>query len=240
MSSSKDYHVNLFKPRTPHGKSNTKMILSMLLIWFVSIFGFQALLIILSEPTPEKNYLTFQKTWPNVSNHRASVEEKQDFARVVLSVLGKNIVVKQDHKSILKETLSTVISDLMPADEREIMSRDIGDNIDVVANKSVAALGLKTSGFDKLMIELLPSSLVTADANQLSKQNIDAIPKIMKLYLIHNQSVLTDTSFLGFPFHYFYVSQFLLIGFVLLCLVYCIATEKIHKKHGFVEEKEGV
>ena len=238
MPGTKEYHVNLFKPRTPHGKSNTKMILSMILIWFVSIFGFQALLIIMNKPTPEKSYLVFQKIWPSITERRASIEEKQDFARVLLFVLGKNIAVKQEHKSILKETLSTVISDLMPPEERNFLSGNIDKNIDVVVNKSASVLGLNPSGFDKLMIELLPSSLVTASNNQLTKKNLDAIPQIMKLYLVHNQSVLTDTKFLGFPFHYFYVSQALLIGFVLLCLIYCVATEKIHAKYGFVEEKE--
>ncbi|MFC1670672.1 DUF4212 domain-containing protein, partial [Spirochaetota bacterium] len=59
-----------------------------------------------------------------------------------------------------------------------------------------------------------------------------------KLYLIHNRNVLTDIKFLGFPFHYFYTSQLLLIMFVLICLVYCIATDRIHRKYGFIEEKE--
>ena len=67
MSNPKDFHVNLFRPRTPHGKSNTKMILTMIGLWFVSIFGFQALLIVLNKPTPEKNYLLFQEIWPKMN-----------------------------------------------------------------------------------------------------------------------------------------------------------------------------
>ena len=54
----------------------------------------------------------------------------------------------------------------------------------------------------------------------------------MGLYLIHNRSVLTDTKFLGFPFHYFYTAVFLLILFVGLCWLYCIRTDMFHKKYG--------
>ena len=89
MSNSKEYSVNLFKPHTPHGKANSKMIISMIIIWAVAVFGFQAILAILNKPTPEKNYIMFQKTRPAIQNNRASVLDKRAFSRVVLSVLGK-------------------------------------------------------------------------------------------------------------------------------------------------------
>ena len=58
-----------------------------------------------------------------------------------------------------------------------------------------------------------------------------SIPGIMKTNLIHNQSVLTDTIFLGFPFHYFYSALFLLTLFVLICLVYCFKIDTLMKKY---------
>ena len=54
----------------------------------------------------------------------------------------------------------------------------------------------------------------------------------MGLYLIHNRSVLTDTRFLGFPFHYFYTAVFLLILFVGLTWLYCVRTDMFNKKYG--------
>ena len=57
----------------------------------------------------------------------------------------------------------------------------------------------------------------------------------MDLYLIHNSSPL-NFKFIGFPFHYWYTAQFLLILFVLLCLIYAVIIEKVNKKHEFPED----
>ena len=86
------------------------------------------------------------------------------------------------------------------------------------------------------MVDLLPFSIVKANSNILSEDVIKALPDIMELYLVHNQSFLTDFNFLGFPFHYWYTVQFLLILFVVLCLIYAVAIEKTNKKFNFVEE----
>ena len=146
--------------------------------------------------------------------------------------------MKKAHKKVLNETVSSVIYDLLPAGNRALLAGDFKKNRERAVKESIAALGLKSSGFDQLMIELLPSSLVGAKSGKLSKGNIKAIPGIMKLYLIHNRNALTDAKFLGFPFHYFYTSQLLLIMFVLICLVYCIVTDRIHSKYGFIEDNE--
>jgi putative solute:sodium symporter small subunit len=58
----------------------------------------------------------------------------------------------------------------------------------------------------------------------------------MTKYATHNQSVLTDFAFLGFPFHYFYSGVFLLILFVFLCWLYCIRLERLQKKYSIHEE----
>lgn len=57
----------------------------------------------------------------------------------------------------------------------------------------------------------------------------------MKLYMTHNQSVLTNAKFLGFPFHYFYTAVFLLILFVFLCWLYCVITDRVNIKLGLEE-----
>jgi putative solute:sodium symporter small subunit len=68
-----------------------------------------------------------------------------------------------------------------------------------------------------------------------SIENRQIFEEAMGLYLIHNRSVLTDTVFLGFPFHYFYTAVFLLVLFVGLCWLFCIRTDMFHKKYGIEE-----
>jgi putative solute:sodium symporter small subunit len=85
------------------------------------------------------------------------------------------------------------------------------------------------------MKDLLPTSIVKVENPSLSAESIKALPEIMKLYLIHNQSFLTDFKFLGFPFHYWYTAQFLLILFVVLCLIYAVTIDKINKEYNVVE-----
>ena len=86
------------------------------------------------------------------------------------------------------------------------------------------------------MKDLLPSSLVKVESSALSDESKQALPEIMELYLIHNQSFLTDFKFLGFPFHYWYTAQFLLILFVLLCLYYAVSIDRMNEEYEFVEE----
>lgn len=44
-------------------------------------------------------------------------------------------------------------------------------------------------------------------------------------------SFLTRARFLGFPFHYWYSTQFTTIGFVVLCAVFVHYIEKIYEKY---------
>jgi putative solute:sodium symporter small subunit len=82
---------------------------------------------------------------------------------------------------------------------------------------------------------ILPYNL-NSENKELSATDIEALPKIMKLYLTHNQSILTDTKILGFPFHYFYTAEFLLILFVSMCLFYSIRITQLQKKFLIKEE----
>lgn len=234
MTNTEEYNVNFFKPQSDHAKVNKKLISILAVIWFLAVFGFQALLIIFNEPTEEKAYTDFQSVWPAVVNaQETSVDTKQLFSRSLLSVLGKNIAVKDNHKAILKESLTWSVYTSIPDTVRQIM--------ETTPNKSsiaaaINAIGLNDQGFDEIMIDLLPSSLVKAESDQLSAEIKVALPGIMELYLIHNRSALTDTIFLGFPFHYWYTAQFLLILFVVLCLTYALIIDRTNKKYNFVEE----
>jgi putative solute:sodium symporter small subunit len=234
MSNTEEYNVNFFKPMSDHARTNKKLIATLAIIWFCAVFGFQALLIILNEPTPEPAFSTFQTVYPEiVNNQETSLETKQQFSRTLLSVLGKNIAVADDHKSILKQALSsTVVSMLPDSVSQMIQSGANAEFIDAAKN----SIGLAEEGFDKIMIDLLPFSLVKVESAQMSSDVKEALPGIMELYLVHNQNALTDFNFLGFPFHYWYTSQFLLILFVVLCLIYAVIIDRTSKKFNFVEE----
>lgn len=234
MPNTEEYNVNFFKPLSDHAKANKSLISILAIIWFVAVFGFQALLIIFNEPTPEKAYTSFNTIWPSVvENQEALVEDKQLLSRSVLSVLGKNIAVKDDHKSVLKEVLTWSVMTSLPDSLQNLFMDEPNDE---TFKNAASIIGLQKEGFDKIMVDLLPFSIVKANSNILSEDVIKALPDIMKLYLVHNQSFLTDFNFLGFPFHYWYTVQFLLILFVVLCLIYAVAIEKTNKKFNFVEE----
>lgn len=44
-------------------------------------------------------------------------------------------------------------------------------------------------------------------------------------------SFLTRAKFIGFPFHYWYSTQFTTVGFVLLCAIFSYFIEKIYDKY---------
>jgi len=234
MSNSEQYDVNFFKPLSDHAKANKKLIITLATIWAVGVFGFQFLLMIFNEPTPEKSYITFQSVFSNVvEDESASSEMKTDFAKSLLNVLGKNIAVKDEHKVILKKSFSWIVASMQPDSVKQMFSKELDQNIyDVTAS----TLGLENAGFDKIMIDLLPTSLMKLEQESFPEECRANLPGIMELYLVHNQSFLTDFNFLGFPFHYWYTAQFLLIMFVVLCFIYARSIDKANVKHNFVEE----
>ena len=66
----------------------------------------------------------------------------------------------------------------------------------------------------------------------LTSEEKEKLPQIMDKFLIHNRSVLTDTTFIGFPFHYFYTAVFLLVLFVGLCYLYAKQIERLNNQFG--------
>jgi putative solute:sodium symporter small subunit len=111
-----------------------------------------------------------------------------------------------------------------------------GEPDENLSSLAASTLGLETAGYDKIMIDLLPTSLIKLTDFSFPEEAKLELPNIMELYLVHNQSFLTDFVFLGFPFHYWYTAQFLLIMFVVLCVVYASSIEKANKKYNFIEE----
>ena len=93
------------------------------------------------------------------------------------------------------------------------------------------------TGYETTSLEapILSASLKKDYPASLTEPSFNRLPDVMRLYLTHNQSVLTDTKFLGFPFHYFYTAVFLLVLFVVLCIVYNRLIEWRLNKEGIVE-----
>lgn len=234
MSNSEQYDVNFFKPLSNHAKANKKLIVTLATIWAIGVFGFQFLLIIFNEPTPEKSYITFQSVYPAVLEDETSTPKmKSDFAISVLHVLGKNIAVKDNHKEILKKSFTWAVANAQPDSMKSVYFNELNDDINKL---TVETLGLQSAGFDKILTDLIPYSLIKLSNESFPEECKTELPGIMELYLVHNQSFLTDFNFLGFPFHYWYTGQFLLILFVILCIVYAKAIDKANVKHNFIEE----
>jgi hypothetical protein len=215
------YDINFFKPQTNIARDNNRVIILFVSIWAIAVFGFQFLLMATNKLTPEDSLLSYRSIWEKVESGEVTAEENQELAKVLLTFLGKNIALNEADKTVLKNALGQTLKAIAP---------------DQPLTPEIAAevLVLKPSGFDQLMIELLPYSL----PEEASAGYGANLPEIMEKYGNHPRGPLTDFNFLGFPFHYWYTAQFLLILFVLLCLAYAHKIEKIYKKHDFVEEHD--
>jgi len=255
-ASSNNYDFSLFKPVSPYGRRNRNLILILGTIWFVAIFGFQILLLIFQKPTPEKSLVTFESVWDNVKSGKATEQESKDFVNSLIAVAGKSSVKPAD-KTVLMNSISWSVYKMVSDSEKVLLSSQVKD-LSTVREKLSAASGeeyitlkselqsiknnINAIANDRTGVDLsnnkaaiLPYSL-NADYKELTASDTEALPKIMKLYLTHNQSFLTDTKILGFPFHYFYTAEFLLILFVGLSLFYSIRITHLQKKFSIKEE----
>ncbi len=259
------YHVNFFQPGNDHSRANMKMIIVMVLIWAVGVFGFQVALMVMGKNVPEPTLATFNEVWPDIQNSSATPEAKQKYSQTLLMVLGKNIAVSDNDKQVLKQALSSTTSELAGDQSAELdkyiaalaaeyakvgTEEEKDDTKKEELNPATVAemkgkirelggsiLNLSDKGYDPLLSALLPDSLLPAEEAKFTPaENGEALTGIMKKYLVHNRCGLTDAKFMGFPFHYWYTAQFLLIMFVGLCWIYTMVTDRLHKKYGFVEE----
>lgn len=219
MAEPSQYEVNFFKPKSEATRANTKLISILVVIWVVAVFGFQFLLIGLGKPVPEKTLVEFQNLWPKVQSEPAAADLRA-FSRGMLMTLGKNATVKEADKELMEQALAVSINLLAPEAN--------------TAEAAAEAIGLGAEGFDPLLEDQLYYHFQTTDAADFSA--VSGLPEAMERYLVHNRSFLTDTTFLGFPLHYYYTAQFLLILFIVLCLIYARVTDKMNTRLGIEEE----
>jgi len=255
MESSDQYNFSLFRPRNLHGRKNRNVILTMLLIWAVAVFGFQFLLRGIEKPTPEKALSLFESTWPAVVTGEMSADYKTFLQSLVL-LKGKSALKPGDQK-VLSDAISCAAFTVVPDSVRTLMISQIRDldslrsaltgatdqeYLDIKTltgskHRSLATISEFYTGFKAGSLEasIFTGSLHEEYPESFGDPTFSALPEIMKFYFIHNQSKLTDTRFLGFPFHYFYTAVLLLILFVGLCIVYNILIEWRLGKEGIVE-----
>ncbi len=256
MESSDQFNFSLFRPRNLHGRKNRNVILNMLLVWAVAVFGFQILLRIIEKPTPEKALADFNSVWPDATVRDLKTVNYQTLLNSLILVKGKNMV-NTDDQMILNKAISTITFNVAPDSLKSKMLSEISEIKELKSKIALSDgqefLDIKSSiltlekGFSEntalftglksgsLEEKIYTASLTDEYPAALSDASLDRLPEIMKLYLTHNQSVLTDTLFLGFPFHYFYTAIFLLILFIGLCILYNVLIEWRLKKEGVTE-----
>lgn len=248
-NSSDEYHISFFKPTTPQAKANRNMVVWLVIIWFTAIFGFQILLRVIEKPTPESTYITFQKVWGDIENGSPNTTQLQEFGQTSLSVLGKLAITPDDRIALdnaLSWTLYQLTEDSLRTDivERVQEFEKIKTGIDDISDQAYinAKVSLSSELSPMLNIssmdvrsKILPLELSSKSMKSMTEDTKKNLPGIMKKYLVHNQSFLTDMRFLGFPFHYFYTAIFLLILFVGLCLLYCVKTDRLNAKLNIID-----
>ncbi|MDA3910992.1 MAG: DUF4212 domain-containing protein [Bacteroidales bacterium] len=245
-TNNQEYRISFFKPSNPQTTANRNMVLWLLLIWTVAIFGFHVVLKLIEEPTPEPILLSYQEVSQNVYQGNASLNEMQTFAKVPLQVLSKVFIVPEERIE-LQNALNWAIFQIADDEEKDALKAEIANfkaieekTTDILAQDyqqakielmAVAAPMLGLSDRD-VRTKILPLELNTEYPQNMSEENIAQLETVLNKYLIHNESVLTNMTVLGFPFHYFYTAVFLLILFVVLCWIYCVRTDVLNKKYG--------
>lgn len=245
-SEQNQYHFSFFKPSTESARHNRNMVLQLVLIWAVAIFGFQVLLKVLEKPTPEPSYYLYEQSWPNIQSGKADLSDFQSTAQATLSVLGK-VHIQPEYRTALDNALSwfawqiadsaqqTRLVDALTDFESAAASAELISDENYLAKKEILIpiLGeIFALAPTDVRQKIAPLEVHTSLLESFDDKNRGEFENAMNLYLVHNQSVLTDTEFLGFPFHYFYTAVFLLILFVGLCWLYCVRTDMYNKKYG--------
>ena len=228
MDGSKSYNVNFFKPSTPFLRENIRAIVIGLVIWAVATYGFQILLKVIETPTPEPIYVAYKEAAPKLAEGTASPEEKVIIARTYLRLLGKSAALLGNEE--LKIAFTSTINDLLSEAEKKTLATvaaESAGNPKVNVDFIYTALGITDKPNMKAAV---PYALTQISPDRQAMVPAGLIP-VMDKFFIHNQSVLTDTIVLGFPFHYLYTALFLLTLFVVICLVYCQVIDKLMKKY---------
>ena len=264
------YDFSIFRPVNEFSRRNRNIIFSILIIWAIATFGFQFLLLILENPTPEKALIIYESVSDPVLSGTADPEQQKAFAGSLLMTLGKTILPedRQYLDMVLTQTIFNLIQDsteksnllamMTPLAEKRAalatlneswnqkairfnefkqgtftlneditrLKKELGDYLLKVSDRILPA----GDEFLYVMQILLPHELKFKAITEPQTPEKEKLDKIMRHYLTHNQSFLTDFPFLGFPFHYFYTAVFLLVLFVGLCVLYAYRIEHLHRK----------
>lgn len=247
MNQENNYHISFFKPTTDRAKSNRSMVLWLVSIWAVAVFGFHFLLRAIEKPTPEPELVAFNQVWDQVRAEEASASELATFAQAALHVTGKVFIGATD-RAALDNGISWALMQMADSAQKvalneavinfeKVKDAAIADADYLAAKKKLTGIAQTILGLapNSVLATILPLELHAAFFETFTPENQAVVEKCMSKYLIHNRSVLTDTRFLGFPFHYFYSAVFLLILFVGLCYAYCIYIDRYNKKVGIEE-----
>ncbi len=244
MNENNQFHISFFRPTTERARKNRNKVVWLVAIWAIGVFGFQFLLRAIEKPTPEPVLVEFNQVWDNVKSGNASDQELQTFAHSALQVAGK-VFIKPEHRAALDNGITWATMKLADSAQKVAINRALLDfeksasEVEVLteekyqsAKKKLAALARVPLGLkpNELLTKFLPLELRPNMAGEFTKENKKIVAEAMPLYTTHYQSVLTDTKFLGFPFHYFYTAVFLLILFIAICWFYSFTTDKINKK----------
>ena len=221
------------------------MVLQFVLIWAVAIFGFQILLKILEKPTPEPAYIVYETYWEDIQAGNMELASLQNVSKSALSVLGK-VAIDPGHKQALDNAISWMawnIADSVQKQRLNNVIKEFEDIASVTENITDDAYVGKKNQLIRVLEEIfnihpndVRGKIAALEVKSSLMGSFDAesrkiFEEAMGLYLIHNRSVLTDTRFLGFPFHYFYTAVFLLILFVGITWLYCVRTDMFNKKY---------
>lgn len=224
MAGSKDYNTNFFIPNSPFAKENNRLIAIIVIVWALAVFGFHGWMKAIEKPVAEESHVTYMAAVDALKAGTASVQQKQDVAKVYLMLMGKYIGLRGN--ADLQNAFTALGKELLP--EGQVIDKTDLKNV-------IAAVNLKDGKYDALLTNLVPYA-VTDSA--IAKVDYDKMTGVMDKYLIHYRSFLTDTIFLGFPFHYFYSAVFSMVLFCGLCIFYCAVADKMMVRHGIEDEKE--
>lgn len=244
MNENNQFHISFFRPTTERARKNRNKVVWLIAIWAIGVFGFQFLLRALEEPTPEPVQTEFIQVWDKVKTGNASEPEVRTFARCALQVTGK-VFIKAEHRAALDNGITWATMQLADSAQKIAISQALvafeksAKDVEVLSDKNYQSAKNKLAALARVPLELKPNELLTTFlplelrskmAGEFTAENKKLVEEAIPLYTTHNQSVLTDTKFLGFPFHYFYTSVFLLILFIVICWFYSFTTDKINKK----------
>jgi putative solute:sodium symporter small subunit len=249
MDKNNNYRISFFRPTTDRATQNRNMVLWLLGIWVVAIFGFHIVMRAIEKPTPEPALTAFNEVWDAIQTEQASADEINTFAHATLHVAGK-VFISADHRAALDNGITWATFQLADSAQKVALQSalqkfetissatpGINDAQYIEAKNALGGLAQSILGLspNEVLAKILPLELRSSGMATFTSENKEMVATCMPKYTIHNRSVLTDTTFLGFPFHYFYTAVFLLILFIGLCWVYCYKIDQYNKKVGIAE-----